>query len=130
MHTPPVPAHNNRDDRHDGRFEPFADLTLRRQLESAAGRWFYESCDGVTQALLLGCSWHLTTHAPALTLVIDCPSESMYWRVLNHLTALGDRLSHLSSQGYIRVCPPPELGTPVEMRVDALPFDLSPYSPN
>jgi hypothetical protein len=78
------------------------------QLETAIGRLFYESCDGVTQALLLRCDWYLTT-VPVLTLVVHCPDEAMYRRALNHVLPVGDRLAQFSLQARLRICSPDDL---------------------
>jgi hypothetical protein len=115
MHDQPAPAHDGLSDH----WTP-QDQLLRGQLETAAGRLFYESCDGVTQSLLMKCHWYLTTHAVALTLVLECPSEAMCERLSNHVPVMGDRLAQLSPRGRIRICPPPELSTPIEIQVDEL----------
>lgn len=96
------------------------DQLLRRQLEAAVSKYFYESCDGVTQSLLISCEWYLTITATALTLVINSPNQVVNWRVLNHIVPIGGYLESFASTARIRVCPPEDVGTPVEIRVDEL----------
>jgi hypothetical protein len=94
---------------------------LYRQLESYAGKSFYEACDGVTQALLVKCEWFITTVAIAPTLIINCPDMHTNRRILNHIGAIATYLEQqLSSQARIRVCPPEEMGEPIEIRVDEI----------
>jgi hypothetical protein len=97
------------------------DETLRHQLEEAIARRFYESCDGVTQSLLTVCSWHITTQATALTLVINCPDLAVNWRVLNHLANLATPLEALAPNAHIRICPPEGAGEPLNIRIDEIP---------
>jgi hypothetical protein len=97
-----------------------SDGILRRQLEDALSKYFYESCDGVTQALLTNCEWYFNTIAVAPTLVINCPDAATNWRVLNNVVAIATALSRFSSSAKIRVCPPVEAGTPFEIRVDEI----------
>jgi hypothetical protein len=96
------------------------DGILRRQLEDAIGRCFYEACDGVTQSLLTSCEWYITTKAIALTLVINCPDLGLNWRVLNNIVPLGTRLEQFSASARIRISPPVGTGAPFEVRVDEI----------
>ncbi len=91
-----------------------------QQLEDSVSRCFYEACDGVTQSLLVSCEWHVTLNAGTPTLVIHCQDQTSNWRVLNNITAIATHLAHLAKHAKIRVCPPSELGTPFEMRVDEI----------
>lgn len=97
-----------------------SDAFLRRQLEDSVTRHFYESCDGVTQSLLMTCDWGLTTSSTALTLVINCPDMPTNWRVLNNIVPIANRLEKFAPTAKIRVCPPAELGSPYEIRVDEI----------
>ncbi len=115
MNSVPLPA----DDRAPVQLTP-QDRVLRRQLEEATARYFYESCDGVTQALLCSCVWSIAISADALTLVITCPDSPTSWRVLHNIVPLGTELGKFSLGGKIRVCPPTEEGTVFEIRVDEL----------
>jgi hypothetical protein len=96
------------------------DETLRCQLEKSVAKRFYEACDGVTQGLLCQCNWHITTQARALTLVIVCSSAAANWRVLHNLVLLANQLARFSPHAKIRICPPPELGTPFELWIDEI----------
>lgn len=96
------------------------DTFLKRQLEEATRRYFYESCDGVMQGLLLRSEWFLTTSGDALTLVIQCPDMITNWRVLNNIVLLGKKLEQFVSHAKIRICPPEGMGTPFEIRVDEI----------
>lgn len=96
------------------------DRVLLRKLEDSVGKHFYESCDGVTQALLMGCEWAIAITAEALTLIIDCPDQNTNWRVLNNIVPIGEKLGQFSQQAKIRVAPPAEVGAPFEIRVDEL----------
>jgi hypothetical protein len=113
MHDQPAPAHDGLSDD-----EKQQNQKLHRQLEIAVGRLFYESCDGVTQSLLMKCSWRLTTRAVTLTLELDCPTDSLYGRMKNHMASIGDRLLQLASHARVRICPPPEGGEWMEVEVD------------
>jgi hypothetical protein len=108
MHNQPAPAS---DGLSDNSIPP--DQLLRWQLDKAVSRLFYESCNGVTQALLMDCHWYLSTKSAALTLVLDCPNPAIYGRILNYGVAIGDRLTNLASQAYIHLCPPAGSNAPV-----------------
>lgn len=97
-----------------------ADQTLCRQLEASVSRRFYEACDGVIQGLLCQCDWHITTKASALTLVITCSNAAANWRVLHNLVLLANHLSQFNARAKIRICPPPEMGTPFELWLDEI----------
>lgn len=97
-----------------------ADEGLRRELKAALARCLYELCDGVTQSLLMTCEWYVTTSAPALTLVINCPNSSVNWRVLNNLVPLATQLAWFSEAARIRVCSIEETDDPFELRVDEI----------
>jgi len=95
------------------------DVVLRRQLEDSLGRRFYETCDGVTQALLTSCEWYVTTDSTALTLVINCPDTAINWRILNNIVSISTPLAELSTRAKIRVgCPGG--APPFEIRVDEI----------
>lgn len=96
------------------------DEKLRRQLEASIAKRFYEGCDGVIQALLCQCEWTITTQATALTLVLTCPDMAVNWRVLHNIVPLANQLARFSMSAQIRVCPPSEIGTPFELRVDEI----------
>lgn len=96
------------------------DKVLKRCLEESIRRYFYESCDGVMQGLLLRSEWSLTTTSDALTLVILCPDMITNWRVLNNIVPLGNKLGQFVSNAKIRICPPDGMGTPFEIRVDEI----------
>lgn len=97
-----------------------SDRTLHHQLEEAVNKHFYETCDGVTQALLVNCQWSITITAAALTLVIHCPDIATNWRVLNNVVSIGSVLEVFSPTAHIRVYPPPDSGIPLEVRVDEI----------
>ncbi|MBG1269936.1 MULTISPECIES: hypothetical protein [unclassified Nostoc] len=97
-----------------------ADIILRQQLEYSISRYFYEACDRTIQNLLSNCRWYVTTHANALTLVIECPDQVTNWRVLQTIVPMGTLLYGILSSAKIRVCPPESQGVPFEMRVDEL----------
>jgi hypothetical protein len=92
----------------------------RRELEQSIGKHFYESCNGVMQALLMSCEWDFTTQASALTLVIGCPDRNIYERVLNNITAIGTRLELFMSHARIHIDPPVGQGSPLEVWVSEL----------
>ncbi|NDJ23682.1 hypothetical protein GS682_18965 [Nostoc sp. B(2019)] len=97
-----------------------ADIILRQQLEYSISKYFYEACDRTIQNLLSSCRWYVTTHANALTLVIECPDQVTNWRVLQKIVPMGTLLYGIISSAKIRVCPPESQGVPFEMRVDEL----------
>ncbi len=95
------------------------DRILQRQLEKSIEKYFYQACDRPTQALLSKCEWYITMNAKSLTLVIECPDPVTNWRILKSLVKFGCGLEHLPS-ARIRVCPPPNTGTPFDMRVEEI----------
>ena len=97
-----------------------ADIILRQQLEDSISRYFYEACDRTIQNLLSNCRWYVTTHANALTLVIECPDQVTNWRVLQQIVPMGTLLYGIINSAKIRVCPPESQVVPFEMRVDEL----------
>jgi len=92
------------------------DAVLRRQLELSTSKHFFEACDGVTQSLLMDCSWTINL-AEVLMLVIHCPNTTSNWRILNRITFLAELLAQFSSTAKIRVYPPVDMGGPFDMRV-------------
>ncbi|MEH1846376.1 MAG: hypothetical protein V7L25_15600 [Nostoc sp.] len=97
-----------------------ADIILRQQLEDSISKYFYDACDRTIQNLLSTCRWYVTTHANALTLVIECPDQVTNWRILQKIVPMGTLLYGVVSSAKIRVCPPEIQGVPFEMRVDEL----------
>ncbi|MFN6538617.1 MAG: hypothetical protein RM021_020010 [Nostoc sp. EkiNYC01] len=97
-----------------------ADIILRQQLEYSISKYFYEGCDRTIQNLLSNCRWYVTTHASAMTLVIECPDQVSNWRILQQIVPMGTLLNQIISSAKIRVCPPEGQGVPFEMRVDEL----------
>lgn len=95
-----------------------SDRLLHHQLEDLMTKYFYESCDGVTQGLLLRCNWHVISHTDALLLEIHCPDMMTNWRVLNNVVPLSNLLKQLVPSAKVRICPPENAGTPFEVRVD------------
>jgi len=96
------------------------DKVLQQQLEEAVTKHFYETCDGVTQGLLLRCEWQIKAGDDVLTLMIQCPDMMTNWRVLNNVVLLGSTLQQFVPSAKIRICPPIEMGTPFEIRVDEI----------
>ncbi|MDZ8105672.1 MAG: hypothetical protein RM338_08605 [Nostoc sp. DedQUE12a] len=97
-----------------------ADIILRQQLEYSISKYFYDGCDRAIQNLLSNCRWYVTTHASAMTLVIECPDQVTNWRILQQIVPMGTLLNQIISSAKIRVCPPEGQGVPFEMRVDEL----------
>ena len=93
------------------------DAELNRQLERSLCQYFFETCDGSTQSLLMLCRWSITI-AEVIILNIYCSDQEKNWRVLNRMTKLAGYLSQFSSQAKIRVHPPSDMGAPFDMRVD------------
>ncbi len=97
-----------------------SDSSLSRQLEEALSRYFYESCDGVTQALLTNCEWYFATISTAPTLVINGVDRTMSQRVLNHIVAISTALLHFSTSARVLIGASIEAETFVEVRVDEI----------
>ncbi|MDF5722921.1 MAG: hypothetical protein PUP91_21100 [Rhizonema sp. PD37] len=97
-----------------------ADIILSQQLEYSISKYFYAGCDRNIQNLLSSCTWYVNTHAPTLTLVIECPDQIANWRVLQKMVPMAILLYQVVSSAKIRVCPPKNQGLPFEMRVDEL----------
>ncbi|EKV00047.1 hypothetical protein Lepto7375DRAFT_2137 [Leptolyngbya sp. PCC 7375] len=93
------------------------DAELKRQLEGAICRHFFEACDGSTQSLLMLCRWTITI-AEVVILHIYCSDQEKNWRVLDRMTRLAEYLSQLSPRAKIRVHPPSQMEAPFDMRVD------------
>ncbi|MEL6229863.1 MAG: hypothetical protein AAFR24_08120 [Cyanobacteria bacterium J06627_3] len=93
------------------------DEELKRQLEKAICRYFFEACDGSTQSLLMFCRWTVNM-AEVVILHIYCSDQEKNWRVLNRITKLAEYLAQFSSCAKIRVHPPSETEEPFDMRVD------------
>lgn len=93
------------------------DANLRRHLEISTGKYFFEACDGTTQALLMTCGWAMSV-AEGLMLVIHCPDAPTNWRVLNQIRTIADILARFNPNAKIRVYPPLGQGGPFDMRVN------------
>ena len=97
-----------------------SDSSLGRQLEEALSRYFYESCDGVTQALLTNCEWYFTTISTAPTLVINGVNRAMSHRVLNHMVAIATALLNFSTSARVLIGSSVETEALTEIRVDEI----------
>lgn len=97
-----------------------SDSSLGRQLEEALSRYFYESCDGVTQALLTNCEWYFTTISTAPTLVINGVNRAMSHRVLNHMVAIATALLNFSTSARVLIGSSVEAEALTEIRVDEI----------
>lgn len=97
-----------------------SDSSLGRQLEEALSRYFYESCDGVTQALLTNCEWYFTTISTAPTLVINGVNRAMSHRVLNHMVAIATALLNFSTSARVLIGSAAEAEALTEIRVDEI----------
>jgi len=96
------------------------DSSLIRQLEEALSRYFYESCDGVTQALLTNCEWYFTTISTVPTLVINGADSAMNQRVFNHIVAIATALSEFSISAKVVIGSTIGQEVFVEIRVDEI----------
>ncbi|MBC7823078.1 MAG: hypothetical protein H7126_04235 [Candidatus Parcubacteria bacterium] len=96
------------------------DSSLIRQLEEALSRYFYESCDGVTQALLTNCEWYFTTISTVPTLVINGADSAMNQRVFNHIVAIATALSEFSISAKVVIGSTIGQEAFVEIRVDEI----------
>ncbi len=96
------------------------DSSLIRQLEEALSRYFYESCDGVTQALLTNCEWYFTAISTAPTLVIKGANSAMNQRVFNHIVAIATALSEFSASAKVVIGATIGQEAFVEIRVDEI----------
>jgi hypothetical protein len=116
------------------------DRLLNGQLENTLSQYFYAACvrrsynlrfeeekkqDSLLQTLSK-CQWKITTKADLTTLVIECPTLTTSWQVLQNMIAIANLLEQLSV-GKIRICPPSKQGTPLEIRVEEL--SVYQYSP-
>lgn len=97
-----------------------ADIILSQQLEYSISKYFYGGCDRHLQNLLSNCTWYVNTHAPTLTLVIECHDQVTNWRVLQKMVPMAILLYEIVSSAKIRICAPKNQGLPFEMRVDEL----------
>ena len=96
------------------------DSSLSRQLEEALSRYFYESCDGVTQALLTNCEWYFTTISTTPTLVINGANRDMSQRVINHILAIAEALSKFSISARVLIGSTTDADLLIEIRVDEI----------
>lgn len=109
------------------------DRLIRRQLEDCLNHYFYAACisqvhqsdrpprHGKSRSLLgllSRCKWYVTTTDTTL-LAIDCPDLATCWRVLENLEPIAQLLDRLAVRK-IRIAPPPNCGTPLEVRIDEL----------
>jgi hypothetical protein len=102
------------------------DASLHRKLEEAVNRCFYDSCDGVTQALLTNCQWWFAITASALTLVIHCADQAVNLRVVNNRVAIANLLKPFSKTARIQICPP-DGEAPLDIRVDEVSVYPDPF---
>ena len=96
------------------------DSSLSRQLEEALSRYFYESCDGVTQALLTNCEWYFTAISTAPTLVINGANSAMNQRVFNYIVAISTALSEFSVSARVVIGSSIGQEAFIEIRVDEI----------
>jgi hypothetical protein len=104
-----------------------SDWLLRQQLDRRLNQFFDEACSRAVspqekrslQTLLSQYEWYITTQTSVPTLVIQCPSLGMGWRILKHLVQIGGLLESRAI-AKIRIYSPTEAGVPLEVRVDEL----------
>ena len=104
-----------------------SDSSLSRQLEEVLSRYFYESCDGVTQALLTNCEWYFTTISTAPTLVINGADRALSRRVLNHIVAIATALRQFSISARVLISSSVEAEGSTEVRVDEISAYQNPF---
>ncbi len=99
------------------------DADLLEEFDEKASQHFYQACDASVQALLSDCGWRLTSQGNALRLNILCPSQHKNWEVLKKLPDFSYYLSKFSEKAQICIYPPPNQGSPWNVRVkDAISF--------
>lgn len=96
------------------------DRDLKRQLEATVRKRFYENCNGVAQALLIGSDWSMFNDGTGLLLVIHCPDPSLHSRILNHIAHLGTHLAAFSKTAQLAIYPPADQGDPLHLSVDEI----------
>lgn len=104
-----------------------SDWLLRQQLDRRLSQFFYEAClheasdreKRSLQTVLSQCQWYVTAQTDLPALVVQCPSLAIGWRVLKHLVRIG-RLLESRAIAKIRIYPPLEAGSPLDVRVDEL----------
>ncbi len=84
------------------------DGALRRSLERAIGKLFYESCGGVLQGLLIPCEWYFSNQNLVLTLYIHCPDHEKCLRVMNNIHEISQVLGNLTTYARVQVDSPRE----------------------
>lgn len=94
-----------------------SDLELCWEFNDIVSRLFYNSCDEQTQRLLSRCGWNLTAGGDGLTLVLICPKNALTWQILKSLETVSNYLQRLGKQAKIRIYPPPQTGSPMEVFV-------------
>ena len=104
-----------------------SDSSLNRQLEEMLSRYFYESCDGVIQALLTNCEWYFTTVSTAPTLVINGADRAMSQRVLNHVVAIATALLYFSASARVLIGSSSDAKTLAEIRVNEISAYQDPF---
>jgi hypothetical protein len=97
---------------------------LRRSLERAIGKLFYEACGGVLQGLLLTCEWYFSDQNLILTLYVHCPDHETSGRVLNNVNEISRVLRGITPYARIQVDSPLE-GDVVLLEVELDQFSTS-----
>lgn len=98
----------------------YSDYQWRWQLDESISKQFYDACSDELRSLLGRCEWYTINNAGVITLVINCPNAAINEDVVNAIASFGSTLGRFTQHAKIRVCPPPTLGNPLEIQVDAI----------
>jgi hypothetical protein len=98
----------------------YSDYQWRWQLDESISKHFYDACSDELRSLLGRCEWFTMSHAGVLLLVVNCPNAAVNDDVVNAIASLGSTLGRFAQHAKVRVCPPPDLGTPLEIQVDEI----------
>jgi hypothetical protein len=91
---------------------------MYRHLTNTIRRCFYESCDGVIQALLLNCDWNVSINAGCLTLEIHSHKQETDDRLLNWQDAIAHHLLRFADPIIVRIYPIQDPTQPCEQTLN------------
>lgn len=110
-----------------------SDRLLARQIEISLSQHFFNRClqeayhsgdslarrDSSLAQLLSDCHWSISLQAKQPTLIVETTDVETSWQILKQLKHFGKILEELAI-ARIRVCPPLEVSSCLEVRIDEL----------
>jgi hypothetical protein len=79
------------------------DLVWQKELSTSVGKYFFQTCSGSLQALLMSCQWSLSRNSTNWVLKIASLDPNTIERIHNSLKPLAQHLAHFSATAHLNL---------------------------